>query len=107
MFTIFPWWYVIFSCFKQSPLNFTLALVPIKSSYGLMILFGVVGGSILSSDNPLDFHDKIILGLSPAILKTYGFVEILTNFVCHHLQNDFYHKNRQNQVFLFFSIHFQ
>ena len=34
-----------------------------------MILFGVVGGVILSSDNPLDFRDIIILGLSLAVLK--------------------------------------
>ena len=69
MFVLFPWLNIIFSCFKQSPLNFTLALVPTKSNEGLRILLDVVGGLILSSDNPLDFHDKIILGLSLAVLK--------------------------------------
>ena len=69
MFTLFPWLNVIFSCFKQSLLNLTLALVPTKYNEGLMVLFGVVGALILSSDNPLDFHDKIILSLSLAALK--------------------------------------
>ena len=69
MFTIFPWFNVIFSCFKQSLLNFTLALVPTKFNEGLRILFGVVGGLILSSDNPLDFHDTILPSLAIAVLK--------------------------------------
>ena len=56
-------------CFKESPVNLTLALVPVKYNEGLMILFGVVGSLIPSSDNPLDFHYKIILGLSLAVLK--------------------------------------
>ena len=49
MFTIFPWLNVIFSCFKQSPLDFTLDLVPtwrIKNE-GLRNLLDVVGGLIL------------------------------------------------------------
>ena len=53
---------VIFSCFKQSPLNFILALVPTKPNEGSRNLLDVVGTLILLSDNPLDFHDKIILG---------------------------------------------
>ena len=69
MCTILPWWYVIFSCFKQSPLNFILVLVPIKSNEGLRILFDVVGGSILLFDNPLDFHGKIFLLPASAVLK--------------------------------------
>ena len=69
MFTIFPWLNVIFSCSKQSPLNLTLALVPTNYNEGLRNLLDVLGGLILSSDNPLDFHDKIILGLSLAVLK--------------------------------------
>ena len=48
MFTIFSWLNVIFSSFKQSSLNFSLALVPTKSNEGLRILFDVVGGLILS-----------------------------------------------------------
>ena len=88
MFTIFPWINVIFSCFKQSPLNFTLILVPKKSNEGLNILLDVRGGLILSSDNPFDFHDKILLSFALALLK-YLLSEILNKFECHHLQNDF------------------
>ena len=69
MFTIFPWSNEIFSCFKQSPLNFTLALVPTKSNEGLSILLDVTGGLIFSSDNPFDFHDKILLSLALTVLK--------------------------------------
>ena len=69
MFTTFLWLNVIFSYFKQSPLNLTLALVLIKSNEGSTNLLDVVGALILSSDSPLDFHDKIILGLSLAVLK--------------------------------------
>ena len=58
-----------FFCFKQSPLNFTLALVPTKSNEGSISLLDVVGALILLSDNPLDFHNKIILGLLLAVLK--------------------------------------
>ena len=64
---------MIFSCFKQSPLNFTLALVPTKFNEGLRILFGVVGRLILSSDNPLDFHDPSIFYRFPSIISTSGF----------------------------------
>ena len=69
MFTIFPWLNGIFSCFKQSLLNFTFALVSAKSNKELSILFDVVGDLILLSDNPLDFYDKILLSLSLAVLK--------------------------------------
>ena len=68
MFTTFPWLNIIFS-FKQSPLNFTHALGPTKSNEGLSILLDVVGGLILSSDNPLDFHDKILVSLALTVLK--------------------------------------
>ena len=57
------------SCFKQSPLNFTLALLSTKSNEGLRILLSVVGGLTLSLDNPLDFHDKILLSLAVVVLK--------------------------------------
>ena len=69
MFTIFPRSNVIFSSFKQSPLNLTLALVPTKSNEELRILFDAVGGLILSSDDPLDFYDKILLSLALTLLK--------------------------------------
>ena len=69
MFTIFLWLNVIFSCFKESPLNFTLALVPTKSNGGLSILLEVVGDLILSSDNPLDFYDEILLSLALTVLN--------------------------------------
>ena len=69
MLTIFPWLNVICSCFKQSPLNYTLALLPTKSSERLSTLLDVEGGVILSSDNRLDFHDKILLSLGVTVLK--------------------------------------
>ena len=69
MFTIFPWLNIIFSYFKHSPLNFTLALVPTKCNEGLSILLDIVGGLILSLDNPLDYHDKILLSLALSVLK--------------------------------------
>ena len=69
MFTIFQWSNVIFSCFRRSLLNFTLALVLTKSYEGLRILFHLVGGLILSLDNPLDFHDAILLLLALTVLK--------------------------------------
>ena len=40
-------------------LNSTLILVPTYFYKGLRILLDVEGGLIVSSDNPLDFHDKI------------------------------------------------
>ena len=40
-----------------------------KSNEGSTNLLDVVGALILSSDKPLDFHDKMILGLSLAALK--------------------------------------
>ena len=65
MFTFFPWSNELFSCFKQCPLNFTLALVPTKSNEGLSILLDLEGGVILSSDNLLGFYDKTLLSLIP------------------------------------------
>ena len=69
MFTIFSWLNVTFSCFEQSPLNFSLALEPTKSNEGLRSLFDGVGDLILSSDNPLDFHNKMLLSLALTVLK--------------------------------------
>ena len=48
---------------------FTLALVSAKSNERLRNLLDVVGGLILSLDNPLDCHDKILLSLELTILK--------------------------------------
>ena len=107
MFTIFSWLNVIFSCFKQSPLNLTLALVPAKANEGSTNLLDVVGALILSSHDPLDFHDKIILGLSLAVLKYLCIGWNTNQFCAHDLQNNFYHDNNSNQRFLIFSIHFQ
>ena len=59
MFTIVQSLKITFSCFKQPPLNFLLSLVPTKFTEGLSVLLDAVGGLILSSDNPVDFHDKI------------------------------------------------
>ena len=69
MLTIFPSLNVIFSCLKQSPLKLALALLPTKSNEGSRSLLDVLGALILSPDSPLDFHDKIKLGLSLAVLK--------------------------------------
>ena len=69
MFTTFLWSNEIFSCFKQSPLNITLALVPTYFNEGLSILLDVYGDLLLSSDNPLDFHDKILASLLLTLLK--------------------------------------
>ena len=65
-----------------------------------------LGGLIVSSENPLDFHDKILLVVG-VISKFYISVEKLNNFEYHHLQNDFYHENRLNQMFLIFAIDFE
>ena len=60
MFTVFPGVYVILHCFKQLPVNLTLALVPYKLNAVVRLLSDVVeGGVIFSLDNPLDFHDEI------------------------------------------------
>ena len=73
MFAIFPWSNEIFCYFKQSPLNFTLALVPTQFTEGLIILSDLEGGLILSLDSPLDFHDKVLLSLILTVLKClYG-----------------------------------
>ena len=58
MFAIVPWVNVILSCFKQLPLNFTIVLLPIQLNAGARLLL-VVGGGLIISDNPLDFHCEI------------------------------------------------
>ena len=52
---------MILPCFKELSLNSTLFLVPKKFNKGLRVLLDLVGGLILSSDSPLDFHSKICL----------------------------------------------
>ena len=69
-----------FSCFKQSPLNFTLAIEPTQFTEGLNILLDVEVGLKLSSDNHLDFHEKILLSLILTVLNINMPSEILNNF---------------------------
>ena len=54
---------MILPCFKELSLNYNLILVPRKFNKGLRVLLDLVGGLILSSDSPLDFHSKICLVL--------------------------------------------
>ena len=56
MFTIFPWFYAILSCFKQPPLNSKYILL---LSYPRVRARQLSGGLITSSDSPLDFHSEI------------------------------------------------
>ena len=84
----FQWLNIIFSCFKQSPLNFIHALVPTKSNEGLNILLDVAGCLILSFDNPSDLHKicyeiwyKMLLFLVLAILE-YFCIGWSTNQFC-------------------------
>ena len=58
MFTTFSWVYETLGYFKKLPVNFTLVLVPWQLNAGVRLLSDVVGGLILSADNPLDFHDE-------------------------------------------------
>ena len=48
----------MFDCFKQLPVNFALGLVPQQLNIGVRLLSDVVGGLIVSADNPLDSHDE-------------------------------------------------
>ena len=67
------------------------------------LLFIVIGGLILLSDNALDFHDEM-WSLLPIFLKHLNLsrsAEVLDNFEFHHLQNDFYHQNNLNQILEF------
>ena len=58
-----------FFVLNKISLNFTLALVPTKSNEALSILLFAVGSLILSLDNPLDFHDKILPLLALTVFK--------------------------------------
>ena len=67
---MFLWWKVVFSCFTQSPSNFTLLLAPLKKAIpGVRLLSNVVGGLMLFPENPLDFHAMIWLLLKCCVLK--------------------------------------
>ena len=59
IFTVFLWVNKGFQCLKQLPINFTLVLKSIYFNEGARLLLDVEGCLILSSDNPLDFHDEI------------------------------------------------
>ena len=65
-----------------------------------------LGGLVISSDNPLDLHDEIVL--VEGVTSKYLYVGWkLNNFEYHHLQNDFYLEIRLNQMFLIFLTDFQ
>ena len=51
---------IVLSCFKQLAANVTLDFVPILLNAGARMLSNVVGGLILSSDSPLDFHVEYV-----------------------------------------------
>ena len=54
------------SCFKHLPLNSTAIFeLSIYFSFGARILPAAVGGLIISSGNPLDFH-AMTVSVSPA-----------------------------------------
>ena len=50
---------MILSCFKQSQSNFTLVFLPTFLNAGARLLSDTLGGSIISSDNPLYFNSEI------------------------------------------------
>ena len=63
--------YMRLSCSKQPPMNSTLILVPTLSKFGLSLLLVVAGDLMTSSDNPLDFHEEILLFVSPVVFKYF------------------------------------
>ena len=65
MFTIVLWVFVgLFCCFKQPALIFSLILLSRQSINGERLLSDVAGGLIVSSGNPLDYHDEIYFVLA-------------------------------------------
>ena len=64
MFTVFLLNVDLFCFIRQLPLNFTSIFLLIYSSFGAKMLLFIVGDLITSSNNPLDFHDKILLVLA-------------------------------------------
>ena len=75
----------LFMC--KSDFHQTRIIVLIWSVARARVLFDLVGGLILTSDDPFGFRTEMELA------------EALNNFGCHHIQNDFYHKNNLNQTF--------
>ena len=57
MFAIFPWLYVILSCFREPPVN---------SKYIILLSYPIVGARLLSGglitslDSSLDFHSEVL-----------------------------------------------
>ena len=76
MFNIFLLNVNLFYFITQLPLNFTNMFLPIYSSVGARLLLFIVGDLITSSDDPLDFHDEMLLVL--LIFLKYLFIGLNT-----------------------------
>ena len=76
-----------FFCLETTSVIFTSNLVSLQSTPRERLLSDVVGGLLLSSVNPLDFH-AIRLLLLVIFLNTYELAEILNNW-CLKLFNFF------------------
>ena len=76
MFTILLLNAGLFCFVRQLPLNFTNIFLLIYSSFGARLLLFLVGDLMTSSENPLDFYDKMLLVL-PIFLK-YLFIGLNT-----------------------------
>ena len=63
MFNIFLLNVNLFCIIRQFPLSFTNFLFSIYSSLGVNLLLFISEGLITSSDNPLNFHDEMLLVL--------------------------------------------
>ena len=62
---------VTLSCFKQLPLNYTLIFELCHFSFGERLLFDVVGGLIVSFENPLDCHATTVSLRPSGIVKVF------------------------------------
>ena len=67
MFNIVLWVYDTFGCCKQLPVNSIRILLQQKSINGVKLLSDVARGLIVSSDNPLDFHEEIYFALATTL----------------------------------------
>ena len=76
MFTTFLLNIDLFCFIRQLTLTFANMFLSIYSSFGARLLLFIVGDLITASDNPLDFHDKILLLLE--IFLKYLFVGLNT-----------------------------
>ena len=63
MFNVFLINMNLFCFIRRLPLNFTNMFLSIYSSFGARLLLFIVGDLITSADNPLDFHDEMLLVL--------------------------------------------